>query len=121
MERIRYFADQSIRRGCGFGMLGISTAMVGGAHDIVLAMRLGATCVTLMGVILVLKGLQAPSRSYKRTEVWFLLNQRHGLPETRAQQVFGNLLRERYMWHAEVTATVAVFMWLTTFLLGWMR
>ena len=95
--------------------------MVGAAHDVVLALRLGAMCVTLMGVILVFKGLQAPARSYKRTEVWFMLEQRHGLPEGRAQQVFGNVLRDRYMWHAEMTALIAVFMWLTAFLLAWLR
>lgn len=121
MERIKYYADLSIRRGCAFGLLGIATAMVGAAHDVVLALRIGATCATLMAAILVLKGLQAPSRSYKRTEVWFMLDRQHGLPEPRAQQVFGNVLRDRYIWHAEVVASVAAMMWLLMFGLSWLR
>jgi hypothetical protein len=65
----------------------------------------------------VLKAIQAPSRSYRRTEVWIMLNQRHELPEARAQQIFGNILHERYMWHATVAATLALALWLTTFVI----
>jgi hypothetical protein len=117
MERIQHFADISIRRGCGFGFLAIATAMVGLSADIVIALKTGATSVTLMVAILVLKGLHAPTRSYKDTEVWILLDKRHGLPEARAQQVFGNILRDRYFWHATLVASAATFMWLLTFTL----
>ncbi|HEX6980308.1 MAG TPA: hypothetical protein VF342_13510 [Alphaproteobacteria bacterium] len=115
MERIQHFADISIRRGCGFGFLAIATAMVGVSADIVIALKTGATSVTLMVAILVLKGLQAPKRCYRDTEVWIMLDKQHDLPETRAQQVFGNILRDRYFWHATLVASAAAFMWLLTF------
>jgi hypothetical protein len=115
MERIRHFADISIRRACGFGFLAIATAMVGTSSEMLLSAKIGATSLTLMTVILVLKGLRAPGRSYKRTEVWILLNHRHDLPEPRAQQIFGSILRERYLWHATVAAGLASFLWLLTF------
>ena len=35
----------------------------------------------------------------------------------RTQQVIGTALRERYLWHAQVTAAVAAAMWITTFAL----
>jgi hypothetical protein len=115
MERIRHYADISIRRGCGFGFLAIATAMVGTSSEMLLSAKIGATSLTLMSMILVLKAVQAPGRSYKRTEVWIMLNHRHDLPEPRAQQVFGNILRERYLWHATVAASVALLLWLLTF------
>lgn len=115
MERIREYADISIRRACGFGFLAIATAMVGTCSNILLSAEIGARSLTLMTAILVLKAVRAPSRSYKRTEVWTMLNRRHDLPEDRAQQVFGNILRERYMWHATVAASIAALLWCLTF------
>ena len=64
-----------------------------------------------MCAILVIKAMRAPSRDYRRTEVWIMLEKRHDLPEGRAQQVFGNILRDRYMWHATLTAGAAFVMW----------
>ncbi len=115
MERIREYADISIRRACGFGFLAIATAMVGTCSEILLSAKIGATSLTLMSMILVLKAVQAPSRSYKRTEVWTMLDRRHDLPEMRAQQVFGDILRERYMWHATLAASMALLLWCATF------
>lgn len=115
MERIREYADISIRRGCGFGFLAVATAMVGTSSEILLSAKIGAISLTLMSMILLLKALQAPRRSYKRTEVWIMLNQNHDLPEPRAQQVFGSILRDRYMWHATVAASIALLMWIVTF------
>jgi hypothetical protein len=115
MDRIRHYADISIRRGCGFGFLAIATAMVGTSSEILLSAKIGATSLTLMSMILVLKAMQAPARSYKRTEVWIMLDHRHDLPEQRAQEVFGSILRERYLWHATVAAMIAAALWVLTF------
>jgi hypothetical protein len=89
--------------------------MVGTSSEMLLSAKIGATSLTLMSMILVLKGLQAPSRNYRRTEVWIMLDHRHDLPEPRAQQVFGNILRERYLWHATVAAGIALMLWFLTF------
>lgn len=115
MERIREYADISIGRACGFGFLAVATAMIGTCSEVLLSAKIGATSLTLMSMILVLKAVQAPRRSYKRTEVWILLNRRHDLPETRAQQVFGDILRERYLWHATTAASLALLLWSITF------
>ncbi|MGQ0677129.1 MAG: hypothetical protein ACT4N4_13725 [Rhodospirillales bacterium] len=114
MDRIRYLADVSIRRGCGFGLIAIATATVGMSSDALLALKLAAICASAMVAILLVKAIQAPIRSYKRTEVWIMLEKRHDLPEARAQQVFGSILKERYMWHATITATAAGILWLAT-------
>ena len=117
IERIKLYADLSIRRGCGFALLGIATFMVGMSADAVLAFRAGAIMVSLLMAVLLLKGFRAPVRSYKATEVWILLDKSHGLPETRAQQVFGGILRDRYFWHAEIVAAGALGLWIVAFAL----
>jgi hypothetical protein len=104
LDRIRTYADLSIRRGCGFAFLGIATFMVGMSSDAVLAFRSGA-----------IMGLRAPARSYKLTEVWILMDKSHDLPEPRAQQVFGSVLRDRYLWHAEIVAFGALGLWIIAF------
>lgn len=111
VERISTLADVSIRRGCGFGLIAVATAMVGVGHDIALAAYGGSIMVALMGAILLLKGYRAPKRRYKTTELWLLLERDHGLPEARAQEVIGGILRERYYWHARRAAVVAGVLW----------
>jgi multidrug efflux pump subunit AcrB len=117
MERLRHYADLSIRRGCSFGLLAIGTAVVGMASDMRLATKAAAIGMSLMVAILLLKAMQAPRRSYKRTELWILIDRKHGFPEARAQEVFGNILRERYFWHAEIAAIGAAALWLLSFVL----
>lgn len=117
MERIQYLADLSIRRACGFGLLAIATGTVGLAWDAALALKAAAVGLSLMVAILIYKAQEAPTRSYKRTEVWLMLNKRHNLPEARIQQVFGNILHDRYMWHATAMAAAATFLWLVYFAL----
>ncbi len=116
-ERIRQAADISIRRGCGFGLIAIATAAVGVSSDAFLAMKLASICVSSMAAILAVKAMQAPSRNYRRTEVFIMLEGKHGLPEPRAQQVFGSILQERYAWYATVTAGAATVLWTCTFAL----
>jgi hypothetical protein len=117
MERIRYFADQSIRRACGFGFLAIATGMVALYWDMAVAFKLGATGVSFMVAILLWKAYDAGSRRYKHTETYLLMDKRHDIPEERAQQVFANILRERYLWHATTTSIAATAMWAVTFVL----
>ena len=115
MDRIRYFADMSIRRGCGFAGIAIGSAMVGMASDARLATRGGAIMVTLAFIVLLAKSLRAPARHYRRTEVWILLDGKVDLPENRVQQAIGQVLRERFLWHAEIAAALAAILWLISF------
>jgi hypothetical protein len=115
MDRLRYFADLSIRRGCSFGLLAIATAVIGMSSDMTLAAKAAAIGMSLMTAILLLKAHRAPSRSYKRTELWILIDRQHDFPAERAQQVLGNLLRERYLRHAEVAGIGALALWAISF------
>jgi hypothetical protein len=111
MERIRYFADLSIRRGCGFALIAIWTATMGLAFEPAMAVRAAAFLLSLMAAVLILFGLRAPTRDYRRTELWILLDKWHDLPQHRAQQVIGGVLRDRYFWHADITLICAVVLW----------
>jgi hypothetical protein len=116
MDHLRDLADLSIRRGCGFAAIGIVSVMTGLAGDAVLAAKGGALLVTLTAVVLLYKGLKAPARNYRRTELWIMLDRKlHGVPESRAQHLIGRILRERYMWHAQASAAVAFTLWLVAF------
>lgn len=110
-DRIREACDLSIRRACGFAVLAIFTTMVGMSYHPQVAIRVGATLITLMTAVLLAKAWRATSRPYKRTEVWLILDKRHDLIEERAQRTIGEILRERYFWHATVSAAVVLPMW----------
>jgi len=117
VDQIRRLANVSIRRACGFGLLAIATAMVGMAYDVRLAVRMGAIGVSLMVAVLLLMGVRAPLRSYKDTETWILMGRRHDLPEARAQQVIGNILRDCYFSHATLIGSAAGFLWVLAYVL----
>ena len=116
---MRYLADLSIRRGCGFGLIAIATAMTGMAGDVAMAVKGGAIMTTLMGAVLVIKAMRAMATNYRHTEVWILLDKRiDGWPPDRLQQLIGGTLRDRYLWHAELTAMAAFALWTMTFLIA---
>jgi hypothetical protein len=119
MERVRYLADLSIRRGCGFALIAIATAMTGMAGDVAMAIKGGAIMTTLMGAVLVIKAMRATGTNYRHTEVWIMLDKRiEGWPPHRLQQLICGTLRDRYLWHAEMTAMVAFALWAMTLLLA---
>jgi hypothetical protein len=114
-DQIRELAQVSVGRGCLFGLLAIATFMMGMIGWPDLALRAGAILFLMTAAILMLKALQAPGRSYRRTEVWILLGKRHDLPEMRAQAIFGEVLRETYLKFARMTMTASVSLWLVEF------
>ncbi|MGE0734750.1 MAG: hypothetical protein AB7P50_08360 [Alphaproteobacteria bacterium] len=117
IARIRQLADVSIRRACGFGLIAIVTVMFGVSSDPRLSIRAGAIGASLITLVLLAKAVRARRKPYKDTEVWLMLPDGHGLPETSAQRVIGGILRERYLWHATLAAVVALVLWLVGF--GW--
>jgi hypothetical protein len=111
-DRIRELAEVSIGRGCLFGLLAIATFMFGMMGWPDLAMRSGAILFLMTSAILMLKALKAPTRSYRQTEVWVLMDKRHDLPEARAQAIFGEILRSTYVRFARMTVKASVVLWI---------
>ncbi len=112
MDRIRQAAQTSILRALGFTALGIGTFMAGLSFEPALCFGAGATLTGITAAVLWWKGAQAPTRSYRKTEVWILLDRKLGLPPERAQEAVGGLLRELYYHYALWVSGLAVGFWL---------
>lgn len=110
-DRIRELAAVSIGRACLFGVLAIATFMFGLTAWPGIAMRSGAIMFLVTAAILMLKAVQAPTRNYRRTEVWLLLGKQHDLPEPRAQAIFGEVLRSTYIRFARMAMAASVVLW----------
>lgn len=107
IETIRIFADLSIRRGCGFVLLGISCIMLSLAFDLKIAFHAGAIMVALLAIALWAKSLLAPRRPYFNTELWMLLPERPRLGQPELQRLIGGILADRFWWHAKAAAAVS--------------
>lgn len=115
MDRIRYFADISVKRAVSFGLLGIFTVFIGLSHNWLLAFRAAAILLSLLAVVLLHCAWRAPRKDYRRREVWMLLDQWHGLPEHRAHHAISAVMRETFLRYAERGAWAAAALWMITF------
>lgn len=110
MESVERAAYLSVGRACAFGALAIFCFVVGLSYDPNLAARVGGFLCMLMTAILLMRAASAPTRSYKRTETWLMLESSERPSAHIAQQVIGSVLREAYFWYARSTATVTVLL-----------
>ena len=117
-DDIRRYAELSVRRGCGFALIAIVTAMVGFSSEPWIAVRSGAVFVLIAAVVLFWKGWTARSRNYRHTEVWLMIEDAPALPRERLQTMIGGALAEVYFSHARVAAYVALTMCAIGFTIG---
>lgn len=120
VETIRIYADFSIRRGCGFALLGVSCFMFAFAFDMRQAFHVGAILVAMIAIALWLKGLRAPRKPYFRTELWIMLPQRPHMAKPELQRLIGGVLAERFWWHAKAAAAIAAAL-VAVALLIWLK
>jgi hypothetical protein len=111
MREIENAAELSVGRGVGFAGLGIAVAVAGLSFDVLMALRTAASLTLLVAAILALKASRAESTSYRRTEVWLLLDPRPALSPDQAQRLVGSALRATLERYAGRTFIVAVVMW----------
>ncbi|NJM33678.1 MAG: hypothetical protein HC850_02070 [Rhodomicrobium sp.] len=107
MHRLEELAWASVARGCGFAALGIFTFMVGMSGNMPLAFKAGGILTLLTSLILLAKGLHAPQRFYKHTEVWLMLEPNDRPHAALAQTLIGQALRRTYLTFALHTALLA--------------
>ena len=108
MDAIENAASISVGRACGFAGLGIFCVVFGLSFEPVLATRTGAGL--CLGLALILSGYAywAPTRPYKRTELWLILAKDKRPPAAYAQHVIGIALRDTYIWFARQTAIISL-------------
>ncbi|MGD9881678.1 MAG: hypothetical protein AB7F22_13315 [Reyranella sp.] len=107
-DDIRRCADLSVRRGCGFALIAVVTAMVGFSSEPWIAVRSGAVFVLIAAVVLFWKGWHARKRNYRHTEVWLMIEDAPALPRERLQGMIGGALADAYFDHARLAAYVAL-------------
>lgn len=109
-DDIRRHAELSVRRGCGFALIAIFTAMVGFSGEPWIAIRSGAVFMLIAALVLFWRGWHARSRNYRHTEVWLMIEDTPALPRDRLQAMIGGALAEVYFLHAKWAAYVALAM-----------
>jgi hypothetical protein len=110
MDAVERAAYLSVGRACGFGALAIFCFVVGLSYDPNLAAKAGGILCLLMTAILLMRAASAPTRPYKATETWLMLENAERPPEQIAQQVIGSALRNAYFWYARSTAMVTALL-----------
>lgn len=116
-ERIRAMAVHSVGRGCFFAALAIWCVMVGLIADPLQSTKSGAVLTMLTVCVLLLKAQQVTRHSYKKTEVWILLDRRIELRPELAQQVITSTLREVYLRYALYGTLISLAFWAIALLL----
>jgi hypothetical protein len=109
-EAIRRFAELSVRRGCGFAAIAIGSAMVGAASQPSVCFRVGAGFAMLTALVLYWRGRRAPTRNFRRTEVWLMMDDPPAVPRERLQAMIGSALAEAYLAHAWIAAWITLLM-----------
>lgn len=122
MDRLERAAEESVARGVGFGALAIFLVVAGLSGYPQMALRAGAALTLLMWAILRLKAIWAPTRPYKRTEVWLMLEPRPAWSAEVAQRLIGETLKRIFERYARYALATALALWLASLLaglLGW--
>jgi hypothetical protein len=107
MHRLQQKAWVSIARACGFAGLAIATLMFGLSGDLPMSFRAGGILTLITSLILLIRGMQAPRRPYKRTEVWLMLEPEDRPQAAQAQELIGETLKHTYLTFAFHSALIA--------------
>lgn len=108
MDAIENAAFVSVARACGFAGLGVFTLMFGLSFEPALAARTGGALCLMATLFLGFCAYRAPTRPYKRTELWLILAKDERPPAGIAQKVIGTVLRETYIWFAQRAAIISI-------------
>jgi len=108
MGAIENAAYISVGRACGFAGLAIFCVIFGLSFEPVFAARTGAGLCVALALVLAAYAYWAPTRPYKRTELWLILAKDKRPPAVVAQRVIGNALRDTYIWFSRQSAIIAI-------------
>ncbi|MBC7907510.1 MAG: hypothetical protein H7Y60_12300 [Rhodospirillaceae bacterium] len=108
MDRIRQFADLSVRRAAGFGLLAIALVVLALHADRTLAMHALAFLLTIEAITLYCFGLHPHWVPRRRREIWLPME---GLGEKRGERMISEIMRETFMAYARRMAGPALAAW----------
>ncbi len=110
-------ATTSVARATGFAALAILVTLAGLAAYPLLALRTGAALCLLTWAVLWLKALRAPSRPYRRTEAWLLMEPQPNWSPAVAQRLVGAALEREFRRHARLAFLAALGFWIASLML----
>jgi len=110
-KRVRTLAGVSVGRGCFFAALAIWAVMTGLIAEPLQSIKSGAILAMLVACVLLLKAGRVVHVSYKRTEVWLLLDRQIDLRPEQAQRMITTTLREVYLRYALYAVLLALVFW----------
>lgn len=110
-QRIRALAIHSVGRGCFFAALAIWCVMIGLIAEPLQSIKSGAVLTMLTVCVLLLKAGYVIRHSYKKTEVWILLDRRIDLRPEEAQYLITTTLREIYLRYAWYGTLITLGFW----------
>lgn len=111
MDKLQQLANLSVGRACFFAALAIWAVMMGLISDPVVALKSGAILTSLVVVVLFIKARRSPTRSYRETELWILLDGKLDMPEAAAQRLLSDILKRTFERYALWAAAFALFFW----------
>jgi hypothetical protein len=118
MEAIERAAHISVGRACAFCGLAIFCFMVGFSYEPHLSARVGGSFALVMALVLWAKAWLARAKPYRQTEIWLILDEKDRPPDTVAQNMIGNVLRQTFLIYANYAATMAVILLAASILFG---
>jgi len=98
----------SVGRACGFAGLGIFCIVIGLSFDAGLAALVGSRLSIALSLVLLVLAWRAPTRNYKKTETWLILQPGDRPQANVAQRLIGRTLRTVYLWLAQQIAVVTI-------------
>lgn len=107
MHKVEELALISVARGVGFAALAIATLMLGLSSDLQTSLKAGGILTLITSLTLLMKGLMAPQRDYKRTEVWIMLDPNDRPSAALAQDLIGDALKRTYLNFARHAALIS--------------
>lgn len=101
IERLAYL---SVGRAVGFASIVVVMFFLAMAHDLANALRAAGFLGLIISLVLLLKARAAPTRPYKRTELWIMLKPPERPEAAVAQRLISTVLREAYLYFARQAA-----------------
>ncbi|WP_420405579.1 hypothetical protein [Nisaea sp.] len=118
MEAIENAAIISVGRATGFAALAIVCIVMSLSYEPAIAARAGCILCLLASVVLFQYAVRAPTRPYRKTELWIILAKEDRPPKSVAQRVIGTILSRTYRKFAEYSMVSALIFLILAIIFG---
>jgi hypothetical protein len=109
-HRLRLLAEISTARGCGFAGLATLCLMIGLSANLASTLKAGGYCALMVMSVLLLMAQRAPTKPFRQTEVWLMLDDADRPPEPLAQRLLSTVRRAVFLRFAAYHAVAAALL-----------